>query len=257
MSEEGNVDIYPDPNRDIYLNSKLSRVSFEIRYYPLLEIDTDLVKFHKEIRDELPIYTIEKGFKQDAITGLLNEQNIHRIRTEDGELIIIITTTNLSIQLKKYEKFESYRKMIKKFTDKFFEKFQAIQQLEFLGLRYINNFEFKIEGSINLNSTIEYFNFGVDSQEILERNIEDFQMQQKYNIQGAIFKKYIGLRKDGKFNLYDVKIDLDSNCVKIHKDELILNLNKLHKNIKEVFRNSITEKLKTDVLNKGKIQNGQ
>jgi len=259
MSEEGNADIYPDPNRDIYLNSKLSRVSFEIRFYPLLEIDTEIVKFQKEVRDELPIYTIEKALKQDTITGLLNEQNIHRLRTEEGELTISITTTNFSIQAKKYEKFESYREMIKNFTDKFFDKFQDIQQLGFLGLRYMNNFEFKIEGSINLNTAIEYFNFGIDAQEILERNIENFQVQQRYNIQDAIFKKFIGLRKDEKFNFYDVKIDLDSNYpnAKIPKDELRPNLNKLHKNIKEVFRNAITEKLKTDVLNKSESQNGE
>ncbi len=258
MSEEGNVDIYPDPNRDIYLNSKLSRVSFEIRYFPLLEIDTDIVIFQKEVRDELPIYTAEKAVKQDPITGLFNEQKIHRFRKEDEELTIIITTTSFSIQVKKYKKFETYREMIKNFTDKFFKKFQGIEKLEFLGLRYINNFEFKIEGSINLTSAMEYFNFGIDSQDILERNIENFQVQQRYIIRDAIFKKFIGLRKDEKFNFYDVRIDLDSNYpnAKIHKVELRSNLNKLHKNIKEVFKTVITEKLKTDVLNKSESQNG-
>ena len=40
---------YPDPNREIYPNSKLNTVSFEIRFYPLLEIDLDIHNFQKEI----------------------------------------------------------------------------------------------------------------------------------------------------------------------------------------------------------------
>ena len=67
--------------REIYPNSKLSSVSFEMRYYPLLQIDIDIVKFQTEVRELLPDYNIEKAFKTTKRGGI-QEQNIHTFTSQ-------------------------------------------------------------------------------------------------------------------------------------------------------------------------------
>ncbi len=249
---------YPDPNRELYPNSKLTNVSFEIRFYPLLEIDLEIVQFQKEIREEFPIYKIDKKLKRDNVTKLLEEQNVHSFKSEKGDISLNITINNLSLQNKNYQRFESFREKVLKYTNIFLSKFDSIKQLGFLGLRYINDYELNTE-DFNLEDVVNFFNTGLDKKEILKKKIEDFQLSQRYYIDKSRLKRFFGLNKDTNYKLYAIRLDIDSNFpdIKMPIQEWEENLNLLHKTLKNSFENTITEEFKNKILRKGEDLNGE
>jgi len=258
MINQEHRELYPDPNREIYPNSKLINVSFEIRFYPLLEIDLEIVQFQKKIREELPIYKIDKTLKRDNDTKLLVEQNVHSFKSEEGNISLNITTNNLSLQNKNYPRFESFRERVLKYTNIFLSKFDSIKQLGFLGLRYINEYELSTD-DFKLEDVVEFFNTGLDRKEILKKKIEDFQLSQIYYIDKSRQKRFFGLTKDTKYKLYAIRLDIDSNFtdIKMPIQEWEENLNLLHKNLKISFQNSITEEFKKKFLRKREDLNGE
>ena len=244
--------------REKYPNSKLVNVSFEIRFFPLLEIDLNIVQFQAKIRESLPNYRIEKAFASTYDLGKVQEMTVHIFDSEVQELSLRITNSNFIFQTKKYETFEIFKKKIEEYTNKFFSQFKSIKEIIFIGLRYTNDFEFKGE-NFNLNKFIEYFNLGLDSAKIISNNINNFRLEQTYQIEDSKFKLFSGLQTDTKYNKIFFTIDLDSNMSnkKIDIDKLGNWLNIHHKNIKKEFESIITEKLRDEILRKSEVSNGE
>ena len=232
-------------DREEYSNSKLTQVSFEMRFYPLLEIDTIISKFQKDIRMELPDLRIGQIVVQD--TKGIQEKKQYSFRSKEGEITLNITNANLSIRHFQYSNFENFKKLIEGIVHKFTTIFESLEDLLFLGLRYINDFDFD---NVDLNKIVEYFNSGLDSNRITEKQIDDFSIEQRFKINEGNFRLFIAFKTDPIINSKLFKIDMDSNYSdpNIQIETLGDKLEELHRNIKKEFLSIITEPLKEDVL---------
>ncbi len=238
-----------DIDREEYPNSKLTNVSFEMRFYPLLEIDTMMSSFQKEIRKDLPDFRVGQVVIQD-LKGI-QEKKQYTFKSEGGDIALNITNYNLSIQHRQYSNYESFKEFIEKIVKKFTTKFESLKELQFIGLRYTNNFEFDTD-KVDLNKIVSYFNSGLDANRIIEKQIEEYRIEQRYKINNGIFRLFIGFKTDTITNSRLFTIDMDSNFTNTHIKFEILGekLNELHRNIKTEFITIITDKLKNEVLKK-------
>lgn len=238
-----------DIDREEYPNSKLTNVSFEMRFYPLLEIDTLISSFQKEIRENLPDFRKGKIMIKDS-KGI-QEKKQYIFRSEAGEITLNITNYNLSIQHHRYSNYEDFKELIENIVEKFTGKFESLKELQFIGLRYTNDFEFDID-KVDLNTIVSYFNSGLDSNRIIEKQIEEYRIEQKYKINDGNFKLFIGFKTEIITNSRFFTIDLDSTFPDTHikLESLSGKLDEMHRNIKTEFITIITEKLKNEVLRK-------
>jgi len=236
-------------DREVYPNSKLTNVSFEMRFYPLLEIDTMISSFQKEIRVDLPDFRVEPVAIQD-LKGIQEKQK-YTFKSEGGEITLNITNYNLSIQHHQYSKYENFKELIEKIINKFTAQFKSIKELLFVGLRYTNDFEFDID-KVDLNTIVSYFNSGLDSNRIIEKQIEDYRIEQRYKINDGNFRLFIGFKTNTITNSRLFTIDMDSNFPNTNIKVEILGekLDELHRTIKTEFITIITDKLKDEILRK-------
>lgn len=252
MMEKNSELIYPDPNREIYPNPMLKDANFEMRFYPLLDIDLYIIDFQKELREDLPIFKRDKIYKKDPGDETVSEIISHSFKSERNDMKLTITNSTLSFVALKYTRYEDFKGMIIKFTSKFLKKFDLINQLVFVGMRYINTFELKHEDT-TLEKITEYFNSGVEKEHIVSKKIEDFYFSAIYWDKKRRVKIDFMLNNDTINKMYRIKLDIDSNSpnTKLPTENLSKELDNLHKNIKIVFENSITDKLRNDTLRVG------
>ena len=85
--------------KEIFPNSKLTTVSFELRYYPLLEIDATIQNFQKVIRDILPNYRDGQIAIRDS-KGI-QEKMQYIFFSKEEDISLKITNYNLIIQSKR------------------------------------------------------------------------------------------------------------------------------------------------------------
>lgn len=231
---------------EIYPNTKLDRVHFEIRYYPLLEIDNNIVSFQKQLRSDLPNYRIEQLLKKDSMG--IQEQTQHIISSDNNHLILKITNSNIVLSIAKYEGYGLFKELINSLVKKFLTQFDDIKDFLFIGMRYVNKFEFDIE-KVNLKAITDYFNIDINPKKVIEKKIDDIKVEERYKIKNAIFKRLIVLKLNQKLKQYEVIIDLDSfTNEKISAEHLMGKLDELHANIKLEFEDIITDKLKDEIL---------
>jgi len=121
--------------------------------------------------------------------------------------------------------------------------------LQYIGLRYTNNFKFDID-KVDLNTIVSYFNSGLDSNRIIEKQLDEFRIEQRYKINDGNFRLFIGFKTNIRSNSRLVTIDLDSNFPNAHIKLEIFGeiLDKLHRMIKTEFITIITDRLKDEVL---------
>ena len=234
------------PQKKIYSDSKLDRVSYEIRFDPFLEIVTRIADFQKEMRPTLPKHFPKKLYRQDSIG--VHELTEHNFTSKNGNLILRVSSENFVLTTRQYESFESFKQSFLDILDKFLEKF-VIGEFTFIGMRYINQFEFDMD-TIKLDKVLEYFNLGSNQDRIKNTAIEIFKLDEKYEINNANFKRYFGFIANFQLKKYGIVLDLDSNFINIELNpkELPDKLDKLHSNIKVEFENSITPACEKEVL---------
>jgi len=230
-----------------YPNTKLDSVHCEIRFYPLLEIDNKIVTFQKDLREFLPNYRISKIVKRDNME--IQELNEHTFSDEDGKNVLAITNSTFIFSTNQYDRYSSFREKYLSLSKEFFDLFKDIKQILFLGLRYINKFEFDTKTE-SFEKILGYFNFSLDLDRLKEKKIENFRLEERFEIGNANFKRTFFLQKNIQLNRYLLLLDLDSNYLnaELNSDKLKENLNTLHKNIKSEFNNSITEACKQEIL---------
>lgn len=221
----------------------------EIRFYPILEIDSEIVEFHKQIRNVLPIYKKRDTLKANT-TGV-REIKLHRFESEDGKIAITVSNSNLLVERPDCFEIENFVNDVKKFSKIFFQVFSHYMGIiKFIGMRLINDFNFQSE-NMNIKDVINYFNFGLNEGEIIKKNIISFSFEERYDLNKARFKRFIGFQKDNNLNILIIRVDLDSN-----NGDLNLNANDLDELIerqKENIENEllyITSKELKEILTK-------
>ena len=146
---------FPDAKRVLYGKKPLDRVVCQLRYPPILRIDSEVpAAFQDSIRSDYPLYNEKVEFQQEIVAGpgaqlspevvkQLTKTSVtknHEFSSEDGGWKINLTRTFLSISTSRYERWEE-------FTERFRSSYNAllgIYKPPFfgrIGLRYVDIFE--------------------------------------------------------------------------------------------------------------------
>ena len=142
-------------DRVIYKKNPLEQVLCQLRYSPILAIDSKLpAEFQDYIRDDFPIYEEMPNAHHEITAGInfqLSDLTIspfanvsttknHIFITEDRDWRIDLTRDNITLTSKKYERWEDFRERLKKPLDALCEVYRPSNFIR-LGLRYINLFK--------------------------------------------------------------------------------------------------------------------
>ena len=138
---------FPDAKRVIYKNNPLDKVICQLRFPPILKIDTKVPdEFQERIRDSFPEFSekaeiklpIFKSAQNDTpaeITPMGNKN--YEFSSEDKVWTINLTRTFLALSTKKYERREDFRTHFKTPLQAFIEIYKP-SVFSRVGLRYID-----------------------------------------------------------------------------------------------------------------------
>lgn len=239
MAESNNNDY---PNR-------FGTITCEIRFYPTLEIDEEIVNLHKILRKDLPIYRKDPKLKPDK-KGI-REVLVHQFESKDGDLSLKLTISNLIFESNAPTHLDLFIDDILKYSKIIFEDhFKSINEVLFLGIRIIIDVNFD-SLSQKLEEVVKLFEVGIDKKDLIENNIEEFSIEKHYTFNKSKFRKFIGFRKDNIINIYILRVDLDSNdrINKFHPSDLDKYIVTHKENIDSMLAEIISNDL-SDVLDK-------
>lgn len=146
---------FPQAVRVIYKKNPLTKVICQLRYPPILAIDSEVPsRFQDSIRDNFPFYNERVGFQQEIAMGIKNQfppelinqltktsiNKNHEFVSEDRIWKINLARTFLSISTSKYTQWEDFERMFKPAV----AALSNIYRPPFLtrvGLRYIDVFD--------------------------------------------------------------------------------------------------------------------
>jgi uncharacterized protein (TIGR04255 family) len=146
--------VFPQSERVIYKKNPLVNVICQLRFPPILRIDTEVPSgFQDAIRQEYPIYNEQVTYQQQLTMNLaptfpqnimnqITETNVnknHVFSSEDNTWSINLTRTFISITSSRYQRWEEFEEkfrkpfdaLIKEYTPPFFSR---------TGLRYVDVF---------------------------------------------------------------------------------------------------------------------
>lgn len=249
-----------------YNNNYLIDVIFRIDFFP----KENLFNESNSINETLDKY-ISEEFKVDrniientfikinspAKNGLHTEQlrsNLIVYKSKDSnDLNIEIAKDNITIILKKYEDFTAFKKIIRAVTDKFNEIY-PIENIERIGLRYINKFDFGVTEEIYnfqgyfKDSLIENINF-IENRNEIKRAYQIYEINTKDDIGMTIRSGIFNTQYPNILNSKEFFLDMDAYKRNIDFKDLCNISEELNEIITTYFEKSIEEKTR-DLLNK-------
>ena len=123
------------PN-EIYKKSPLIEAVYEIRFSPLLAVESYRDKFHDKVKDAFPNVVIPKSNLEPYVFG-----------KRDQSWSILLSPVLFAVSCKKYEGFQVYKKECLRLLSIFGELFK-VDKLIRSGLRYVNIIPFTRESGI-------------------------------------------------------------------------------------------------------------
>ena len=123
-------------SNEIYKNSPLIEVVYEIRFSPLLSIESSRDKFYDKIKDAFPNVAIPKSNLEPYVFG-----------KSDQSWSILLSPVLFAISCKKYEGFQVYKKECLRLLSVFGDLFK-VEKMTRSGLRYVNIIPFTRESGI-------------------------------------------------------------------------------------------------------------
>ncbi len=123
------------PN-EIYKKSPLIEAVFEVRFNPMLAVESSRDKFHDRIKDAFPNVAIPKSNQEPYIFA-----------KGDQSWTVLISPILFAVSCKKYEGFQVYKKESLRLLSIFGELFK-MDKLVRSGLRYVNIIPFTRESGI-------------------------------------------------------------------------------------------------------------
>lgn len=146
---------FPESKRVVYKKNPLNKVICQLRFPPILRIDSEVPsKFQDVVRETFPLYNEKVELQQETALGLkaqfppelikqLTKTSVnknHEFASADGIWQINLTRTFLSISTAKYERWESFIETFKPSIEALFKIYQP-SFLTRIGLRYIDIFD--------------------------------------------------------------------------------------------------------------------
>jgi uncharacterized protein (TIGR04255 family) len=186
---------FPEAARVVYKKNALDRVICQLRFPPILRIESEPpTSFQEAIRSSFPMYAERTGFridlelssKQQPLIGtipsppMLSPNKIYEFFTEDETWKISLTRTFLSITTTNYKRWSDFKEhlkgpydaLIKTYSPAFFTR---------VGLRYVDVFNRSVLGleRTNWNELFKPFVLGLLSSPFAA-NVKNF--ESKYEI---------------------------------------------------------------------------
>ena len=137
--------------RCIYRNNQLAEVICQLRFPEILTIGANLpVDFQEAIRDEFPVYSLNKEMPAPKITGTpgnfgIEKQtpiNNYQFASADGVWRVNMTSKFISLACTRYTSWEEFAKKLDKPLVAFIKTYKPAY-FERVGLRYLNFFSRK------------------------------------------------------------------------------------------------------------------
>ena len=242
--------------RERYLKNPLVEVIFQLRFPTILNINSQPpVEFQERIREYYPFYTEQTENQEEyvispqlgpQITNRSNSKN-HNFISADKKYKINLTPSFISIPTKDYTQWEDFRSHIERVIPIFEEIYKPSFYIR-IGLRYvdiINREELGLSGS-SWNELINPQLLGMMTPEH-ESGTKSFKSQIDYTTD------YINILSRAHFELVTVNDNKDLSFL-IDCDYYSMEMTKLadmkdvaenlHNASTNVFRNSISEKLR-------------
>lgn len=255
---------FPEVKRVKYNKSPLDKVICQLRFPPILAIDSQPpYEFQEKIREQFPNYIEKMEVQQeiDAVinVGLSNEiinpmskvttNKNHEFTTENGEWSINLTRTFISISTSNYETWEN-------FIDKFEKPLEALKEIykpayfTRAGLRYIDIFcrsKLGLE-KFKWNELIHPYFLGLLGSSV-GNNVSEYNSvsEVKCDDNSSIIRIMTGLVR--KVGSEEVCFLMDSDAftsTRVNKGEEQNKLSYLHDRSSRLVRYAIT-----DILHKG------
>ena len=126
----------PQAQNEIYKNSPLIEAVYEVRFSPLLAVESYRDKFYDKIKDAFPNVVIPKSNLEPYVFG-----------KRDQGWSILLSPVLFAVSCKKYEGFQVYKKECLRLLSVFGELFK-VDKLIRSGLRYVNIIPFTRESGI-------------------------------------------------------------------------------------------------------------
>jgi uncharacterized protein (TIGR04255 family) len=137
--------------RCIYQNNQLAEVICQLRFPEILTIGANLpVDFQEAIRDEFPVYSLNREMPAPKITGAPGNFNIekqtpinnYKFASADGVWRVNMTSKFISLACTRYTSWEEFAKKLDKPLVAFIKTYKPAY-FERVGLRYLNFFSRK------------------------------------------------------------------------------------------------------------------
>ena len=146
---------FPQGERVIYNKNPLTKVICQLRYPPILRIDSEIPSnFQDEIREAFPLYNEKVELQQETAMGLKSQfhpellkqltktsvNKNHEFSSEDGIWKINLVRTFLSISTSRYIRWEEFIKMFRPSINALLEIYKP-PFFTRAGLRYVDIFD--------------------------------------------------------------------------------------------------------------------
>ncbi|BAQ66091.1 TIGR04255 family protein [Geminocystis sp. NIES-3709] len=133
----------PKSERVIYKRNPLIEVVCQLRYPPILKVNSEPVDFQEAIRDEYPYYEVNKPQLPSDFNKIIqqtgfpfpNEEMGHLFKSEDEKWLLTLTKDFLALKTLDYERYDTFKQQLKKIIN----IFQEIYKPSFysrIGFRY-------------------------------------------------------------------------------------------------------------------------
>ncbi len=244
------------PTNQTYHKNYLTDVICRIDFPPILELLNDTPKdFQKLLSEDFPILEPVRRLgvriegKDTNITTEKLDSTVWRFLNKDKNTQIELTSEFLAIVSKQYTDFSSFKSIVEKVFNSFYELFPATI-VNRLGLRYINQLHFDEENVFEwddylvseLTSHLEF----VSDKSMIRRSLQA--MELAIDEETRLTFRYGMFNSSYPSQIINKEFVLDFDCFAISsllKDDLLSNLSKFNQITTDYFEKSIKNNLRS------------
>ena len=150
---------FPASDRVIYTRNPLTEVVCQLRFPPILTIETELpARFQEAIRDRFPLLTeaqpaLPQGFPANLAKLLpagIRTQRVYEFSSEEPRWKLTLSKDWIALSCTRYEHWESFREMLRPALDALLRQYRP-SFFTRIGLRYVNLIQRSVVGLKDVN----------------------------------------------------------------------------------------------------------
>lgn len=241
-----------------YAKNNLNDVIFHVKFSPLSKLTTNekdaISQFHREVEAEFPNFEFERKripkYNPDRTCKLSEDRNGKHstwiLSNENKQIKISDRELRMIHDGEIYDDFKGFMKDVNLVVEGLSN--YDLKNVEFIGLRYINQFEIESENLID-----EYFN---PSLHLRKDEFSEEEFVESMTKTDLIIEEYDLILTYGRFNpdypnrSSQKDVILDYDCIYQYEEEfeyIPINLKKMHRIIESRFENDITDRLRKEM----------